>query len=233
MKQVLVLPFCVDLPLFSVRSSLAARLTCSFLPCVLLFCSPNPTRARACRFPFDCDFDCDCPGPGSVSWRPRPGRPPGPSSRAGSPLPPRPLGLFRKCWPPTECLVTTLWRTLRPRLAGGNLLAALGQGAPGGVPLTLGARGCRRVILLRPLGCPRRGCYGAPLGLPPSRCAGVDSVDLSHPPLDTRVVSSLRRNGCRYRRPLQSVFRGPVPSGPCTNSGCGPLASLPCDVGVW
>ena len=226
-------PSSIHLPLFSVRSSLAARLTCSFLPCVLLVCFPKSTRARACRFLFDCDFDCDCPGPGSVSWRPRPGRPPGPSSRAGSPLPPVPWG---------SSVGAGRLRNVVSVPCGG--LSALGwqsemcmppwvKGRRGGVPLTLGARGCRRVILLRPLGCPRRGCYGAPLGLPPSRCAGGDSVGIGHPPLDTRVVPSSRRIRCRYRRPLQSVFRGPVPSGPCTNSGCGPLASLPCDVGVW
>ena len=75
-------------------------------------------------FDCDCDFDYDLPRTGcrlvpAPAWAPPGSLLPGRLSPT-----PRPLGLFRWKFMSLSCGMTP-----RPRLAGGNLLAALGYGA--------------------------------------------------------------------------------------------------------
>ena len=110
------------------------------------------------------------------------------------------------------------------------------KGCWGGVPLTLGSRGWRRVRASRPplrlSGCPRRGSLRHCLGTPAIEVCRGGQCGPPPSALDTRVVPSWCLNGCQYRRSQQPSSRGPAASG---SPGCRVLTAgfPPGVVGVW
>ena len=111
-----------------------------------------------------------------------------------------------------------LWLEPSPSVGRGKFACFLGSRGAGGCAANSGLLGggagfgphARRCFLSA---VPDGARYGIAWGLPPSKCAGWDSVDLCHQPLDARVVTLRCFNWCTYRRSQQPSSRGPAASG--------------------